>query len=71
MNAHQKLAIRLLEYKRGDSAEKLRRAFAFYDPHDMKKVYKSTGKTRAQALAEAEARAKEYDDAIEWIRNAR
>lgn len=67
MNIHQALAINALKIMIGDDTARMREIFARCTPYEMQGEYSCSGKTRAQYLADCEARDAEIQAAIEWV----
>lgn len=61
--------IRALTNMRGDDTIRARRAFGDMSAEEMNKQHGRSGKTRAEILSEYEARDREIDAALAWIRS--
>lgn len=69
MNRHQELAIGALQNMRGDDTARARAAFRGLSPAGMQEQHGYSGKTRAEILADYEARDAKVDAAIAWVRS--
>ena len=67
MNDNKRLAVQALQNMKGDDSYRARMAFRHCTPEQMRTIYGSSGKTRAQVLAEYEASDARIDAAIAWV----
>lgn len=67
MNQHKDLVIRALVNMRGDDLARARRAFAGLSNFEMSQEYGSSGKTKAEILAEYEEYNEQISAAIVWV----
>jgi adenylosuccinate synthase len=69
MNKYQQLAIRALEYMKGDNYPRAKAVFRNYTPEQMQKQYGQSGSTCAQILEEYKQYEEEVDAAIKWVKS--
>ena len=67
MNQHKDLVIRALVNMRGDDLARARRAFAGLSNFEMSQEYGSSGKTKAEILAEYEEYNEQISAALTWV----
>ena len=68
MNEHKALTIRVLEQARGDDLYRARAAFRNCTPAQLDELYGQSAKTRAEILADYEARDANITAAIAWVK---
>ena len=67
MNQHKDLVIRALVNMQGDDLARARRAFSGLSDFEMSQEHGSSGKTRAEILAECEEHNEQISAAITWV----
>lgn len=66
---HKDLVIRALVSMQGDDLARARRAFSGLSDFEMSQEYGSSGKTRAEILAEYEEHSEQISAAITWVKS--
>ena len=69
MHECAELAIRALNQMKGDDTARAKAAWWTLTDQQMRERYGASGQTRAEILAEYEARDAKIDAAIEWVKS--
>lgn len=70
LNTHAEIAIQALQQMKGDDTFRARAAFQGLTPKQMKEQHGGSGVSRAEILADYEARDARIDAAIAWVKSA-
>jgi hypothetical protein len=62
--------LRIMSSAKGDDNVRAHRAFQGMTSEELKREHGQSGKTRAEILAEYEDQDKQFDEAIEWVKQA-